>query len=508
MGRELILAHDLGTSGDKACLFDTEGNFLAEAYHTYPTYYPAEGYFEHNPRTWWEAVKNSSREVVQNAKASAEEVKAISFSSHGMGAIPVDKGGQLLVDRVMIWNDARSTKEAAHILEKAGEREHYEKTGNSFDLALYPAAKLLWIKRNMPDIYKKAYKFLSTKEYLIQKMTGVIKYTDYGEAGMSGLFNLHTHQWDPELLKISEVDEEKLLIPVDGTQVMGELLPEAAEEMGLKKGTPVVLGSWDNYACATGAGVRSGSMAVCLGTAGWLGVNHNKPIMTPENMTNVVYVGNDTYFTSIHSHSAGASYDWVIDKLCSYLKGKAHPLDYAEELAAAVPAGSDKLFFLPSMFSGNTFYSSSALCGSMVGMKVMQDNGHVIRAAMEGVGYDLMMGADLFRAEGAMPEQCNLIGGGAHSRLWGQIIADMFEARMMRPKNLQYIGALGAALLAGVGTGLIKDFQMAAEITRSDNVSVPNLQETEIYRKLLPVYKRFYEQLLPVYKELQTIKLS
>lgn len=507
MGRELILAHDLGTSGDKACLFDKKGNFVSEAYHTYPTFYPAEGCFEQDPRTWWEAVKNASREVVHKANALPNEIKVISFSSHGMGAIPVDIDGNLLIDKVMIWNDARSTQEAAHIIQKTGEREHYEKTGNSFDLALYPAAKFLWIKRNMPEVYKKTYKFLSTKEYLIHKMTGIIKYTDYGEAGMSGLFNLNTHKWDKELLDVSGIDEEKLLIPADAAQVVGELLPKAAEEMGLCKGTPVVLGSWDNYACATGAGVRGGSMAVCLGTAGWIGVNHSKPIMTPENMTNVVYVGNDTYFTSVHSHSAGASYDWVIDNLCSYLKKEKKPLEYAEELALKVPAGSDKLFFFPSMFSGNTFFSSSALCGSMIGMKVMQDNGHVIRAAMEGVGFDLMMGANLFRQAGALPEQCNLIGGGAHSQLWGQIIANMFESRMMRPKNLQYIGALGAALLAGVGIGMFKDFKMAAEITKSDDISVPNMKETEVYRKLLPIYKKTYEQLMPIYKELQNIRL-
>ena len=507
MGKQLILAHDLGTSGDKACLFDAEGNFLAEAYHTYPTYYPAEGYVEHDPRTWWDAVKNSSREVVANAGVEPEEVKAISFSSHGMGVIPVDQDGTLLVEKVMIWNDARSTKEASYILEKVGEREHYEKTGNSFDLALYPAAKILWLKRNMPEVYEKTYKILSTKEYLIHRMTGVIQYTDYGEAGMSGLFNLKTHEWDKELLAVSEIDEDKLLIPVDPTQVMGGLTKEAAEEMGLCEGTSIVLGSWDNYACATGAGVRSGSMAVCLGTAGWIGVNHEAPIMTPDNMTNVVYVGNDTYFTSIHSHSAGASYDWVIKKLCSYLQKDENPLRLAEELASQGPAGADKLFFLPSMFSGNTFYSSSSLCGSMVGMKMLQDNGHVIRSAMEGVGFDLMMGAELFRQENAMPDQCNLIGGGAHSTLWGQIIADMFESKMMRPKNLQYIGALGAALIAGVGTGIISDFEMAAEITKSDNSSVPNAENTAVYKKLLPVYKKFYEQLLPVYKELQSIEL-
>ncbi|MBR0085285.1 MAG: hypothetical protein IJL97_01925 [Lachnospiraceae bacterium] len=411
MGRQIILAHDLGTSGDKACLFDTEGNFLAESYHTYPTEYPAEGFVEHDPRLWWKAVSESSREVVKNAGADPSEIKAISFSSHGMGVIPVDKDGNLLTERVMIWNDARSVKEAAYIVEKAGEREHYEKTGNSFDLALYPAAKILWMRRNMPDVFSKVYKFLSTKEYIILQMTGKFGKTCYGEAGMSGLYNLNTHKWDEELLKISEVSEDMLCEPVDGSTVMGELTAKAAEEMGLKAGTPVVLGSWDNYACATGAGVRSGSMPVCLGTAGWMGVNHSKPIMTPDNMTNVVYVGNDTYFTSVHSHSAGASYDWVINNLCGFLNESDKPLKYAEELAAQVKPGSDKMFFLPSMFAGNTFYSSSALAASFVGMKMINGKGHVIRSAMEGVGFDLMMGADLFRKEGAMPETCNLIGG-------------------------------------------------------------------------------------------------
>ncbi len=508
MGRKLILAHDLGTSGDKACLFDVNGNFLAEAYFTYPTYCPGDGRFEHDPETWWDAVCNSTKRVIQNAGAAKEEVKAISFSSHGMGVIPVDRNGNLLVSRVMIWNDARSTRERDYILEKSGKWEHYEKTGNSFDLALYPAAKLLWMKRNMPEVYNNAYKFISTKEYLIYRMTGELTYTCYGEAGMSGLFNLHTHNWDPELLDISEVDADKLLIPSDGTRIVGGLASKAAEEMGLQKGTAVALGSWDNYACATGAGVRSGSMAVCLGTAGWIGVDHEKPIMMKDNMTNVVYVGNDTYFTSIHSHSAGASYDWVIRELCSFLKDHKDPLGYAEELASEIPAGSDKLFFFPSMFSGNTFYSSSALCGSMAGMKVSHDSGHVIRAAMEGVGFDLMMGAELFRRENALPDQCNLIGGGARSRLWGDIIASMFESKMMRPKNLQYIGALGAALMAGVGTGLVKDFEMAAEVTKSDNVSIPDPKQTAVYRKLLPVYRKFYEAMLPVYEELQMIKLN
>ena len=505
MSKRLILAHDLGTSGDKACLFDEEGVFLAEAYYTYKTFYPQEGYAEHDPTAWWEAVANSTQEVVKTAGVDPADVKAISFSAHGMGVIPIDRNGNLLLKRVMVWMDARSTKEAAYIIGEIGEREHYEKTGNSFDLALYPAAKILWLKRNMPDVYSKTYKILSTKEYLIHKMTGNIGFTDYGEAGMSGLYNLKTHSWDEELLRISEVDEEKLLIPCDGTRVMGGLTQEAADKMGLRKGTDVVLGSWDNYACATGGGVRKkGEMVVCLGTAGWMGINHSQPLMSGDFMSNVVYVGNDTYFTSAHSHSACAAYEWVLQNLCMNLQGK-EKYAKADALAASVPPGSNKLFFMPSMFSGNTFYSESSLCGTFAGYKMFHTQAHVIRAAMEGVGFDLMMGADFFKKMGVLPETANLIGGGANSAFWTQMLASMFGIRIMRPKNRQHIGALGAALMAGVGTGIIRDFDIAANIIKSKDNMKPNPDDTKVYDRFLPVYKKFYEQLIPAYKSLQKV---
>lgn len=506
MGRNIILAHDLGTSGDKACLFDEHGNFLAEAYYKYNTYYPAEGHVEHDPRDWWEAVKASTNEVVRAAKADPSEIKAISFSAHGMGVIPVDRNGELLIERVMVWMDSRSTKEAKQILDKIGVREHYEITGNSFDLALYPAAKILWLRHNMPDVFQRTYKFLSTKEFLIHRMTGNIRYIDYGEAGMSGLYNLRDHRWDPTLLAASELDEEKLLEPCDGTQIVGELTESAAAEMGLLKGTIIVEGSWDNYACGTGGGVRNkGQMVVTLGTAGWMGINADKPLIDPNFMSNVVYVGNDTYFTTAHSHAACVAYDWVLNNMCANIAQSENSHKIAEQLALQIEPGANKLFFMPSMFSGNTFYSDAALCGSFVGLKMLHTEAHVLRAALEGVGFDLMMGSDFFKKLGVLPQNGNIIGGGANSDLWCSILSSMFGIRMTRPKNLQHIGALGAAMMAGVGTGIIKNFDIASEIIQSNDCFDPILKQTAEYEKLLPCYKKFYEQLLPAYRELHQI---
>ena len=505
MGRKLILAHDLGTSGNKACIFDINGEFLAEAYYTYEAYYPADGYAEQNPEDWWRAIKISTQEVLKTSGIDPKEIKAISFSAQSMAVIPVDKKGNLLSDRVMVWMDARATKEAAYINEKTGVREHYEKTGNSFDLSLYPAAKYLWLRKNKPDVYKATYKFLCVKEYIIHKMTGNISCTDYGEAGMGGLYNFSKHDFDPFLLEVSQIDRDKLLDPAPNTTVMGELTQDAAEEMGLCKGTAVVLGSWDNYSCAIGGGVqKQGTFVTCMGTAGWIGVNNSKPLISKDVMSNVVYVGNDTYFTSAHSHSACVAFEWVLNNMCSCLKDDNGKISYdtAEKLASKIRAGSDKLFFMPSMFSGNTFYSDANLSGGFFGLRMHHTTGHIIRAAMEGIGYDLMMGIDFFRQMDVMASETRVIGGGAKNELWVQILANMFNTKILRPKNLQHIGALGAAAIAGVGAGLIKDFSVVDNLIQTKDAKYPNEQENLTYRKLLPVFKKFYESLIPVYKEL------
>ncbi|MBC5648869.1 xylulokinase [Christensenella tenuis] len=505
MSNQYVLAHDFGTSGDKACIFDTGGNFLAEAYYPIKTYYPQPDWAEQCPEEWWQAVKDATHEVVAKSGVAPKEVKAISFSSHGMTAIPIDKDGNLLLDRVMTWMDARSTKEAEYILRHIGARQRYEKTGNSFDVTLYPSSKLLWMKRNMPEIYNRAVKFLNPKEYLAYRMTGTYRNTDYGEAGMSGLYNMNTHRWDEELMRISGVDEEKLLVPAENTTPVGNLTKQAAAEMGLTTDTLVVLGSWDNYACALGGGVRKeNTFVTCLGTAGWVGVNNESPLITDRFMSNVVYVGDGTYFTSVHSHSACAAYEWVVQNLCADLREKYGKQVYetATELAIQAGAGANGVFFLPSMFSGNTFYSDASLAGSLVGLKMHHTRADILRAAMEGPAFDLMMGVDFYKMMGVMADEARLIGGGANNRLWMQILSNMFGVKMIRPKNLQYIGALGAALIAGVGADLISSLDAVSGMIQFSDSAQPDDGEMEKYRQLLPAFKHFYESLMPAYKEL------
>lgn len=500
MSKQLILAHDLGTSGNKACLFDIDGKYIGSCYKTYETYFDKVGYAEQNPDDWWKAVKESTLEVIKTTGVDPKDIKAMSFSAHSLGCVPVDKDGKLTRSRAMIWMDGRAVKESEYILSKYGERRHYETTGNSFAVSLYPVSKIRWLKANEPEVDKNTFKYIGTKEYIISKFTGKFGFTDYSEAGMSGAFNLRTHNYEQEILDIAGVDRNKLCDPIDNTFVVGNVLPSLEKETGLTSETKVVLGTLDNLACATGAGcMNKGTFVVCLGTAAWIGVNSDRPLMSPDFKANVMYVGNGMYHTSMHSHSACVVNDWIVDKMLHEYKGDFKKL---EEIAREIPAGSEKLLFQPSFSSGNTIYSSDYLGGTFLGMRLHHSQGHLMRAALEGVGFDLMMGSEFFKSLGVPPEKATIIGGGSKNKLWREIISSMLDARLGSPNNMQHIGAIGAMAIAGIGAGLFKDFSVVDKIIASDVVTEPSAQDHETYKNILPVYKLAYESVMPVYKEL------
>lgn len=503
MGMQYILAHDLGTSGNKACLFDEKGSLLGSAYETYPTYFDQEGYAEQSPEDWWMAVKKTSRQVMEQAGIDAKNVAAISFSAQSLGCVPVDEKGNLLRQRTMIWMDARAVEQSRAIIAQYGARKHYETTGNSFDVALYPCSKILWLKQNEPEVYEKAYKFIGTKEYIIAKLTGEVGLTDYSEAGMSGMFNLLKHDYEDEILSIAGIERDKLCRPVVNTHIVGQVLPGLQEETGLTPHTAVVMGTLDNLACATGAGcMNQGTFVTCIGTAAWTGVNDSKPLMSPDFQSNVMYVGNGVYHTSMHSHSAAVVYDWVLDNMLASFQRN---YDEIEQLARKAGPGAEKLLLLPSFQSGNTIYSSVNLAGSFLGLRLHHGPGHIARAAMEGVGLDLMMGVEFFASMGCRPAAIRAIGGGSKSKLWREILADMLHANIEVPQNMQHIGALGAAAIAGVGVGLFQDFSVVDQLITPSGMIQPQEENHALYKKILPVFKKSYESVMPIYDQMEQV---
>jgi xylulokinase len=255
-----LIAHDLGTSGTKAALTDLNGCVLATAERNYPVYYSADGGAEQDPQEWWQAIVDTTREMMAKSKVSPRQIAGLSMSAQMVGTVPVDRDGNPL-RRVMIWLDSRAEKEAAYLREV---------TQLPFIGGKAPSAKVLWIKQNEPEVYARTYKMLDCKDYLQFRMTGVYG-TDYTLSSATTMFNPWEMGWWGDVLGAMEVPVEMLPTAMPSTQIVGNLTAAAAGELGLLEGTPVVSGGGDVPCAVIGSGaISEGRVHLYLGTSAWV----------------------------------------------------------------------------------------------------------------------------------------------------------------------------------------------------------------------------------------------
>ncbi len=244
-----LLAHDLGTSGNKATLFTVDGMLVDSSVSGYNTRYYNGNWAEQNPADWWEAVCSSTKNLVKDIDAA--DICAVSFSGQMMGCLCLDKRGTPLYNSI-IWADMRAQKEEKALVEKVGAREFFHISGHRPG-ASYSLAKYLWLRENAPDVYKNTYKILQAKDYMVYKLTGRF-YTDYSDATGTNAFDISSFDWSDKVLDAVKVPREVFPDAVESTKVVGEVTEEAAALCGLKKGTPVVMGAGDGGCGALGAG--------------------------------------------------------------------------------------------------------------------------------------------------------------------------------------------------------------------------------------------------------------
>jgi xylulokinase len=241
-----ILAHDLGTSGNKATLFSLEGKLGAGVLCEYPVLYPGGNAVEQDPEDYWKAVCLSTRQLLEKAGVQGGDVEAVCFSGQMMGCLLVDSEGRPLRN-ILIWADSRAGRQEQDMIRRAGMEKTYRITGHRIS-ASYSAAKLLWIRENEPEIFRRSHKMLLAKDYIIFKLTGKFV-TDYSDASGTNLFNLTEKKWDREILKALDISEDLLPEVRPSTDRAGGITREAAEETGLITGTPVIIGGGDG-SCA------------------------------------------------------------------------------------------------------------------------------------------------------------------------------------------------------------------------------------------------------------------
>jgi xylulokinase len=494
MSRQVI-ACDLGTGRNKAAIYDQDGTCIARFGASYPTFHPQAQFHEQSPTDWWNALVASIQGLLRSGSIDGSKIEAIGISGHSLGCVPIDNSGSLLLEKVPIWSDSRATLEAAELFELIPEDDWYLKTGNGFPPALYTVFKIMWLRKNRPDIYARTDKVLGTKDYLNFRLTGRIA-TDHSYASGTGIYDLYAADYDPDLLRLTRLERSSFPEILRSTDILGQLTSEAADLLGLPRSVKVVAGGVDNSCMALGAGnIKEGDVYCSLGSSSWIAVTSKKPLLDarvrPFVFTHVV---SEMFNSATSIFSAGTSLDWVRDQLCLNLRGnEASPESHYDRLfglAASVPPGAHRLLFVPTLAGGTHFEGGPKVRGAFVGLDLSHTQADIVRASLEGIAFGLRVAFDELRRLTTVREALLLFGGGAKSPIWRQIFADVYNCAVVKSKIDQDTAALGAGALAAVGCGLWRDFSKIRELHEVEDRSVPDPTHAALYESFLPVFRQ------------------
>ncbi len=484
---------DSSTTATKAILVDEAGAVVAVAASEYSFETPKPLWSEQHPDLWWEATVKSIRQVLATTGINSAAVKGIGLTGQMHGLTILDENGQVLRP-ALLWNDQRTGAECDEIRAKLGKDRLVQITGNDA-LTGFTSPKILWVKNNEPDIYAKIKQILLPKDFVRFKLTGMYA-TDRADGAGTALFDVKKRTWSDEMIRALEIDPAWLPPTHEGPQITGTVSAEAAALTGLKEGTPVVGGGGDQAAQAVGVGaVAPGIVALTLGTSGVVFASAAEPFIEPEGrLHSFCHAVPGRWHMMGVMLSAAGSLRWYRDTV-------APGVGFDELLApaAAVPAGSEGLLFLPYLTGERTPYPDPLARGAFVGLTVRHGQPHFTRAVLEGVAFGLRDGFELMKSSGLTDiKQVRVSGGGAKSPLWRQILADVLNVELVTVNTTEG-AAYGAALLAGVGAGAWPSVDAAADacVTLTGSTA-PQAEGVARYNKVYALYQKLY----PALKEL------
>ncbi len=510
MAKHLLLGIDIGTSGCKITAFNFQGDVVASQTETYATFYPAVNWVEHDPLHWWNAVCKGINGMIRSGKLHPREIAAIGVAGLSWSWVPMDEGGRPL-RRVMIWLDRRAEGPVQWMKEQAGEERLFSLSGNPIDPA-YGTPKILWLKEHEPEVYRKTHQFLQSNSYIVYKLTGA--YTqEYSQAYAFHFFNMSQGRYDEQMAETLGINLEKFPPLSPCHAVVGTVTTAAAQETGLVPGTPVVAGGLDAACCTLGAGViQPGQTQEQGGQAGGMSIVLDKPRMHPRLILGY-HVVPGLWLLQGGTVGGSGTLRWFREELGAYEEQLGQergisPFVVMSEEAARIRPGSDGLIFLPYMAGERSPIWDSNARGVFFGLSFNKTRAHMIRAMMEGVGYSLRHNLETALEAQAETEFLVSVGGAANSAVWTQLKADIIGKVIQVPFS-DHATTLGAAILAGVGVGVYRDFASAVkETVRIQRIHEPNPINHQIYTRYYQLYLKLYQQLKGCFGDLAELSLG
>ncbi|MBI4730048.1 MAG: FGGY-family carbohydrate kinase [Acidobacteria bacterium] len=498
---DCIIAHDLGTSGNKAVLVDTAGRVIGASFHAYPIHYPHPDWAEQDGEDWWGAVTTATKDLLSSTGVAPERIAAVTFGAQLLGLVPMSASGETL-RRPIIWLDSRAGDQARRLMRRFGGPGIFRLAAGATLSGKDGLPKLLWLKEREPEVYSKMACFLDVGGYLVHRCTGRMS-MEWAGASAFGL-DLKKKRWMAGLIRFIGFDPAKLPALVRTTDVVGPLTREAASACGLLEGTPVVAGTGDVAAAAVGAGaVAEGDGHLYLGTSGWISVaTSRKPrgkhgialIQSADPARNLIFGEMET---------AGACVAWLADQLFRAeieRGGRAEAYRAMDEAAASVPPGSGDLVFTPWMYGERAPISDTDVRAALFSLGADHTREHIVRAVFEGVAYNFRwLLENMERDFGVRLPALRVVGGGSKSAPWMRILSDVTGRPVETVRNPLEVGAVGAALTAAVGLGMHPDFESLRRVVLPAAVYRPRAENRATYDFLFGVYKDTYRSLKGLY---------
>ena len=501
-----LIAHDLGTSGNKATMFTTDGAMVNSITHAYPTNFYNANWAEQNPLDWWDAICITTKQLMQGK--DPHDVAAISFSGQMMGCVCIDKNGNLLRDAI-IWADQRAQEEISEIEQKWDPRTFYEIVGHKIS-ASYSLEKLMWIRNNQPDIFKQIYKMLLPKDYIIYRLTGNFV-TDYSDASGTNAFDLKNLKWSSEIMDSIKMDMDILPDVQPSTYVAGGVLDSAAQQCGLLAGTPVVVGGGDGACAAVGAGsVSENVMYNYLGSSSWISYTSKEILLDPQMRTFTwAHIVPGLYLPCGTMQAAGNSLSFIKNTICGKQEEQArlqHKRVYAliDEAIEKSEIGANALLFLPYLIGERSPRWDPDARGAFVGLKMEHKQEDLLRATVEGIFFNLNIILKIFK-EHADIQSINILGGLAKGAIERRMMADIYNVDICKLNYLEEATSIGAAVTAGVGVGALKSFDTVHDFVKVDEIIHPNAENSKKYEPIQRIFDQCYYALKPIYQELKNI---
>ena len=511
----MLMGCDIGTGGTKSVVIDKNGRMLSQAFQEYRVITPAPSWAEQWPDVWFDAVVTTLKEALERSGLRPAEIAGVAVSGlYGGSGIPVDKDMKPLRP-CMIWMDRRARKETQWVKDNVPLEKIFGVTGNYVD-SYFGFTKMMWMRKNEPELWKKVYQFVTPKDYAIYRLTGELA-TDLSSAGnIGGVFDIRKKTWSQEMCDILGIPINTLPERITSSfDIVGKLDRKYAEVTGLLEGTPIVAGGIDAPVAQFSCGViEEGEHVAMAGTSLCWGTVHDGKYLAP-GLVSYPYVVNDdsTIYTFGGGATSGAVIRWFRDELGTYEKTvqadtgiSAYTL--LELQAKGVEAGSDGLLVSPYFMGERSPIWDPDARGCVMGLSLLHGKGHVYRACMEGVAYSLRHNIEEAIAAGIkLNPDCYMVGGCAKSDLWTQIFADVTGYNIKRLSQ-DVEAPFGDAFLAGLGVGLFKDAREIKKWLGFREPAKTDVKTHGIYSKYYGLYKRLYEQTREIMAELAEIQTN